>query len=138
MHLTMRYLQAMTNYEKLLSSIEKIAIEQFGNPTKMADSLDFPQSTVSKMLNKKSCPRIDTVCELLDKLNAQILFPDEHQTEPQGCITPEAKAIDTLITAMRSGGAVDAAIRDAVLRQIESMFEKKENPKESEERRFAS
>ncbi len=102
----------------------------------MADSLDFSQSTISKMLNKKSRPRIDTVCDLLDKLGAKIVFPGENAAAP-GCITPEASRVDEVILGMRKLGMDPAAIRDGVLQELSAMFAKNTGQDDEEERRHA-
>ncbi len=67
---------SMTSYEKFLEDLRRVATKRYGTPSKMADEVGFSQPIVSNLLRKKSRPRIDTICELLDKLGATIQFPD--------------------------------------------------------------
>lgn len=65
----------MSSYEKFIQDLGVFAKKYYGTPSKMADQIDYSQSTLSKILGKRSRPRIDTICELLDKLGAHIVFP---------------------------------------------------------------
>lgn len=100
----------MSSYEKFLEDLEVLAKEKYGGPSRMADDIDFSQPIVSSLLNKKSRPRIDTICKLLDKLGATITFPDLHPVPiksingygPNG----EGAVVDQDMTVPESAGSI--------------------------------
>lgn len=106
----------------------------------LAERAGINQSQMSRFLNDKTPTQLQSgnLFKLLDSLGAKIVFPGDSNASLSKEATPEAVAIDKLIVAMRKSGAVDAAIRDAVIRQIESMFEKNNHPENDKERRLAS
>ncbi|WP_243545430.1 hypothetical protein [Pseudodesulfovibrio tunisiensis] len=126
----------MKNYDKLLEGLRELAIREYGSVTAMATSIDFSQSTLSKMMNRKSCPRIDTICELFDKLGIGFTFPGEAKEGPQ-YRTPEAALLDAHIADLRAKKAPEEAIKDFALKALKIEFEKNEQAEPKQERRQA-
>jgi len=68
----------MGTYEDILSGIKRICETQFnGNQKRMAETLGIQQPQLNKFLNRKSNLRINSLAEILDKIGAKIVFPDE-------------------------------------------------------------
>lgn len=65
----------MSSYEKFLDDLAEFVSREYGSPSRMADAIDFSQSTLSKIFAQRSRPRIDTICDLLDRIGGRIVLP---------------------------------------------------------------
>ena len=114
----------------------------------LATHAGVDQSQISRFISGKTYLNSNNLFTMLDALGARVVamggdvnfaHGDKAAYSRSACVNPEAAQLDKMITALRQAGSVDAAIRDALLAQVEAMFSKnQEGAEDTEERKQAS
>lgn len=66
--------------EDVIKGVERLAFSRYRNPSDMSVKIKVSQPIISKLLARKSNPRMDILGRLLDALGARIVFPDEQRS----------------------------------------------------------
>lgn len=109
----------------------------FNTTNHMATETGIEQKSLERFLKGEGGLTLKSTAKVFDTLGVKIVFPGEdHPTA--NLTTPEAVRLDELIVGMRKMNMTPEAIRDAVITELSSMFQKNSPSADTEERRRAS
>lgn len=103
----------------------------------MATETGIEQKSLERFLKGGGGLTLKSTAKAFDLIGVQIIFPDEELTQ-SSLSTPEAARVDELIQGMRKMKMSREAIREAVVTELASMFEKDTRDTKPEERKRAS
>lgn len=130
----------MSLYEEIMDAL-KVVLEPRGEKSRISKQIDTPPNTITRWFSddpkQKREPSGRNLLAVLESVGAKIVMPGEEMDCPE-VLTPEAQRLDEIIAGMRKLNLSDAAIHDAVAAELATLFQKKTEPAETEERRRAS
>lgn len=68
-------------YNDVIDWLDRVSRTRFRNPAHLADYVGVPVNQITRWIKKERAPRLNTVGDVLDKLEAKFVFPGEsHDT----------------------------------------------------------